>query len=317
MSTASGGRAEPMGVSEVLRVMDVATAIRQDRELVEEQLDLDALKARLRDRMIAAAKVTGEEVTPEEVDAAIAQYYNSLHTFQEPPPGFAVTLAHLWVRRWPLARLGALAVVAAALVWGLFLSPSAPLSPSGRAQRQADALAREVTRRRDAVHALAKDPAAVADADRLAAEADTFRKQADPRKIEPVRGALADLEGRLREEYTVSVADPRGKSGIDRYVPNGGPLSGYYLIVAARRPDGKVIPRRVHDRETNKVVEVTVWAERVPKEVYDRLARDKREDGILDETTFAVKRRGFPSEEVTMPGPDGKPLTRTGQITQW
>jgi hypothetical protein len=89
------------------------------------------------------------------------------------------------------------------------------------------------------------------------------------------------------------------------------------LIVEARTSDGTALKRRVHNIETGKDKEVTKWAERVPKEVYDRLARDKKEDGVLNETTFAVKRRGEAEEQVTMPGADGKPLTRLGQITEW
>jgi hypothetical protein len=94
-------------------------------------------------------------------------------------------------------------------------------------------------------------------------------------------------------------------------------LSGYYLIVEARKSDGTTVRRPVHNSETGRDEEVTTWAERVPEEVYNRLAKDKRDDGILDETTFAVKRRGFPEEEVKMPGSDGRPLTRTAQITAW
>ena len=42
---------------------------------MDEQLNLDELKSRLRERIIAASAETGEEVSPEEVDAAITQYY--------------------------------------------------------------------------------------------------------------------------------------------------------------------------------------------------------------------------------------------------
>ena len=75
--------------------------------------------------------------------------------------------------------------------------------------------------------------------------------------------------------------------------------------------------RQIHDIETGKNVDATTWGERVPKEVYDRLGADKRADGILNETGFAVKRKGFSEETVTMPGVDGKPLKRAGQITRW
>ncbi len=80
MSTVNRDRPDALSVDRILRIMDVATAIRQDRETVDEQLNLDELKARLRERIVAATTATGEEVSSEEVDAAITQYYASLYS---------------------------------------------------------------------------------------------------------------------------------------------------------------------------------------------------------------------------------------------
>jgi hypothetical protein len=320
MASAHSDPADTLSVPEMLRIMDVATAIRQDRELVHEQLNLDELKARLRARMIAAAKVTGEEVTAEEVDAAVAQYYRNLHVFHDPPWSFAVALAHLWVLRQTLAWSVGLSLGTLAVAWFLFLSPRGPMTVTGRTHRQVETLASEVTRRRDAIRALARDPAASSDADRLAAEADVFVKQDDPTKLAALTASLSGLEARLRDEYAVNVVSGAGhKSAVDRYFTDrdGRRVSGYYLIVEAKRPDGTLVSRRVHNAETGRDEEVTTWAERVPKEVYDRLAHDKRSDGVLDETAFAIKRRGFTDEQITMPGADGRPLSRLGQITKW
>src|ERR1700683_4449609 len=116
-------RASALSVPEMLRIMDVATALRQDRELVEEQLNVEALKERLKERMLAASKVTGEAVTAEEVDAAIKQDYASLHTFHEPKLSFPVAMAHLWVRRIMIGWLGGATLVSVSLLWSLYLSP--------------------------------------------------------------------------------------------------------------------------------------------------------------------------------------------------
>jgi hypothetical protein len=154
----------------------------------------------------------------------------------------------------------------------------------------------------------------------VAARINTSRAQEAVKRLESIRTTITDLEERQRDEYTVSVVSAPGRqSGFERYFTDreGSRVSGYYLIVEAKKPDGTVVPRRIHNRETGRDEQVTTWAERVPKPVYDRLAKDKREDGILDETTFAVKHRGFADEQITMPGPDGKPLTRMGEITKW
>ena len=75
--------------------------------------------------------------------------------------------------------------------------------------------------------------------------------------------------------------------------------------------------RSIESSETRKTSFIDSWAEQVPKEVYDRIAADKKADGILNETLFSVKKRGFRDEEIRIEGADGKPLTRLGQITEW
>jgi hypothetical protein len=307
-------------LAEMIRIMDVATALRQDRELVEEQLNLDQIKARLREKLTASAKVTGEEVTDAEVDAAIEQYYSNLHAFREPSGDFRIVLAHLWVRRKSILAWSGAALAALALTAWLFLLPSGPFNPRGRAERRISALTQNIHRSADRIKVVSKDSAMIPEVAKLVAEADTYEAQQDLARLEKVNQQLSDLEVRLREEYTVTIVTAPGKkSGIDRYITDseGRRVSGYYVIVEARRPDGTVLPRRIQNSETGRDEEVSVWGERVPKEVYDRLARDKREDGILSETTFAVKRTGFANEQIQMKGSDGQALSRMGQLTEW
>jgi hypothetical protein len=379
-------RPDSLSVPEMLRIMDVATTLRQDRELVEEQLNVDALKERLKERMLAASKVTGESVTPEEVDAAISQYYASLYTFREPKLSFPVFLAHLWVRRRAVVGSTAAALAAIYLGWWLFLSADSPMTAAGRRHRRVELLATqfdyrekavrsgpfgklipaeldrlvaeaqvyrtkgdtkglesarkalddleagareaerlkpEISKRAETIRALAVDKKVAPEVDRLLAEAEVSGKKEDAKGLASVDDTLAGIESRLREEYNVTVVAQNtvagaNKNAIVRHInEKGRPISGYYLFVQARRPDGSVIPRRVHNDETDKYKEVTTWAERVPEAVYERLKKDKLEDGILNETAFAVKRKGHSDEEITMPGADGKPFARMGQITEW
>ncbi len=318
-------RPDSLSVPEMLRVMDAATSLRLDRELAEEQLDLDRLKARLKAKMLDAAKVTGEPVTPEEVDAAIDQYYEGLHTYRDPKPGLAVALALAWVRRREvLAGVGAL-TLAAAVAWWLFLGPEAWFSASGRAGREARGLAADFAGRAEVVRKVATDPEVGPKVATLAAEVEARRKLGDAKGIEAARAALAALEARLAEEYTVASVPVDTVSGLHkntiiRFVQQGGgkKVSGYYLFVQARKPDGSVLPRRIHNDEDGTDRDVTTWAERIPGEVYERLKVDKLADGILDESAFAAKPKGRLDEEVLMPGPDGKtPLARMGRITSW
>lgn len=90
---------EQLSLPELIRIMDVATELRKGQEVVEEQLNLDQIKVRLRERLLAAAQVAGEPVTAEQIDAAIDDYYDKLHSFEEPKWSFHVLLAHFYVQR--------------------------------------------------------------------------------------------------------------------------------------------------------------------------------------------------------------------------
>jgi hypothetical protein len=319
-STPVANASEEFSLAEMVRIMDVATSLRQERELVEEQLNFDQIKARLRQKLTEAAKVTGEEVTDAEVDAAIEQYYSGQHSFREPTRDFRIVLAHLWVRRRSILTWGVAGLAVLALITWLFILPSGPFNPGGRAERSIAALTENIQQTADRIKALSNDPSVIPELEKLVAQTSTYAAQKDRTRLEEVNQQLSNLEERLREEYTVAVVSTSGtKSAIDRYITDesGQRVSGYYLIVEARSPDGKVLSRRIHNNESGQDDEVNVWAERVPKEVYDRLAKDKREDGILNENIFATKRVGFAKEEIRMNGSDGQPLSRMGQITKW
>jgi hypothetical protein len=111
--------AESLSLTETMRIMDVASVLRRERELANRALDADQVQDQLRERLQAAAKVTGEAVTPAEIDAAIRHYYANLHAFREPPRNVSWLLAHFYIRRiW--VGLGILIAAAAIAAWALY-----------------------------------------------------------------------------------------------------------------------------------------------------------------------------------------------------
>ena len=103
---------ENLSLEETLRVMDVAREIRQQRETAEEMFRRDDIRRNLRDKLMRTARMAGDTVTEAELDAAIDQYMDSVHTYSDPEPSFKSFLAHCWVRRGQI--LAGLAEVAAA-----------------------------------------------------------------------------------------------------------------------------------------------------------------------------------------------------------
>ena len=110
---------EELTIAETLRVMDVAREMRDQRKTAEEMFRRDDLRSRLREKLIRTAHMSGDNVTAAEIDAAIDQYLETLHTFEDPEPGWESFIAHCWVWRGRIAMGIATASVIASSLWFL------------------------------------------------------------------------------------------------------------------------------------------------------------------------------------------------------
>lgn len=341
---------------DMLRIMDVASALRRERETAEAQLDVDVAKARLRERLLATAAAAGETVTAAEVDAAIASYFARQHRYADPPPSWRRLRAHLWVSRVPVVlglALATLLVLGATALAGVFPGPSPspvpapvtspapvpgpapakqpvptpepvvvtpplPVEPPAVAAPE-DAFAgawRHFQQSLATATKLAAEDGARARLDQVAAVAEAAGPAKDLSRLRAAQAELDEVITRLDEQYEVTVVDRPGE-------PSGidryyrGKLSGYYLIVEARTADGRTLRRRIVNHETKSRDEVTKWGEEVDEAVWNRLVADKRNDGVVDDALFARKSRGTLAEQIVMHGADGKPLVRGRSITSW
>lgn len=111
---------QDLSLQETLRVMDVAREIRDRRETAEEMFRRDDLRANLREKLMRTARLSGEDVTEAQIDAAIGQYMDTLHTFKEPRPGLNKFMAHCWIWRDRIAMGAAALAAIAGSVWFLF-----------------------------------------------------------------------------------------------------------------------------------------------------------------------------------------------------
>jgi Family of unknown function (DUF6384) len=284
-----------LSLNEMLRVMDVATELRKQRESVEQELAIDETKQMLRDRLLAATTITGERVSESEVDTAIAQYYSTLYTYHEPPASFNLRLAQAYVRRGQIALTLVLVLALAGAGWFMLRSTAGTFSKtlrqsrrsiqqatsardlSSKMQANAKAHATELTTTvssmLDQMRAAAREASVTQELERLAGELNLARDQFDVKSLTNLKQHLSGLLGQLNEAYEVHiVSGPNEKSGIDRYFEDeeGKRVSGYYVIVEARDPAGKPLTRRIRNAESGDVESVNRWAERVPVEDQSR-----------------------------------------------
>ncbi|MBL8738988.1 MAG: hypothetical protein JNL12_21355 [Planctomycetes bacterium] len=343
---------------DMLRIMDVASALRRERETAEAQLDVATAKARLRERLLATAAAAGETVTPAEVDAAIAHYFAEQHRYADPPPGLKNFLLHCWVQRggclFLLVFVGLLSWGVLALLDGFgggaakpVVAPpvrsepvqkpaTPPPSPPVQNVTPTPAVVAPVVTptpppppvedlatvwaafeaEAAAARAIAADDVAIASVEQVQKRGAMLFRSGNLERLRASRSELREVATRLFEEYTVTIIDRRDEvTGFERLA--GDRMAGLYLVVEALDGNGVALARPIVDLERKERVVVKRWAEEVTEEVWQRIAADKQKDGVLDETVFARKRRGFMSEDVVIEDGRGRPLAQGRRVTKW
>lgn len=340
----------------MLRIMDVASALRRERETAEAQLDAATAKARLRDRLLATAAAAGEAVTPAEVDAAIAHYFAEQHRYADPPNGLKNFLAHCWVQRigclFLLILLGTFTLIAvwvansvmgdppakpvvapppvvAPKVTPVPATPPPAPTPVVEAPKPAPRVEPPKPPVEDLATVWAKFEAAAAAARELAAD-DVARASVDQvvklgrlhheaqnlERLRMARSELDEVASRLAEEYTVTIVDRPGVKSGFERLYNGR-VSGYYLVVEALDRNGNALRRSIVSTETKSRDMVTMWGEEVELDVFERIVADKQKDGVVDENVVAKKVRGIMSEEFVLDDGRGKPIAKGRRVTKW
>ena len=122
---------------------------------------------------------------------------------------------------------------------------------------------------------------------------------------------LKALRARLDESYTLRIVSrPGKKSGVWRIPERNPDAQNYYIIVEAIGANGKVLTQEITSEEDGSTRRVDAWGVRVDKRVFNRIAADKQDDGIIQNRRFGKKRRGYLEDEYSIE-------TRGGMITDW
>jgi hypothetical protein len=166
------------------------------------------------------------------------------------------------------------------------------------------ALSAEVPLLLAGIRGVATEPGVAGAQAQIAAAAERQAAAADLRGLESSVTALRRALATLELEYTVEIV-----GGVWRQSNDDPLVRNYYLRVRALDDEGSAILTTVRNEEDGRTEVVREWAERVPKEVYDRVAADKQDNGIIDELDFGAKRRGWMTMDRRFPD--------VGQITRW
>lgn len=109
---------EDLTLAETLRVMDVAREMRDERRTAEEMFRHDEIRLQLRDKLMRTARMSGDDVSEDQIDAAIEQYLANQHVYESPPASMRKFFAYCWIWRTRIAM--AATAAAAAGAWFFF-----------------------------------------------------------------------------------------------------------------------------------------------------------------------------------------------------
>ncbi len=280
---------------EMLRVMDAAQVIHERRSaLAEQEFDREAT---IREIQVMYEEL-GDLVDRRAIGRALDEYLSERHAFAPAAPGLRRTLALAYIRRrWIALRVLLPAAAASVLVWGGI--ELAEVREQRRIEREAAQLVTlegEVDRLHASLLANAVEDPVRQRADDLHRRAQPLIAAADATGLAEVARTLAELEALVTTEYRIVVT-----GGIWR-IPNDYPdQRNDYLVVRALDAEGRQLTLPVRSEEDGVVRRVREWGERVPREIYDRVAADKQDNGIIDDEDFGFKRRGFITAERRYP----------------
>lgn len=286
--------------------MDVVDTIRHREHLVDRELNAEARRERLIERLRTIYAAQGIEVTDAALEAGVDALEQERFSYNPPGGGPSLALARLYVRRdrWlkPLL-LFLLFVVAIVAAWFYFLHlPEA---------RQHAALP-------DQVQAAYTRAVSLSRSDQATRRAETLRTAATAALVDEDYGVatrelenLQSLARELETRYEIRIVSrPNELSGVWR-VPDVNPdARNYYLIVEAVDERGNVLRRSVRNEEDGRLYDVTKWGIRVDEETFEGVAADKKDDGIIQDYVVATKETGRLEPEFRIP-------TTGATITEW
>ena len=312
MSDATAKPAAPL--NEVMLAMDVVDTLRHRQDLVTRELDGAAREKQLIERLRNIYHQQGIEVPDHILKEGVSALAESRFTYEPPAPGLATSLARLYVSRKRWGRPVMAALVALAVLGIGYFGVWQPYQ-RGQAEQARIELSQTLPAQMDALYQTiyeeTKVQQAVVQADGLIARGKAMAAEGDRAGAEDAIARLTALRDQLRQQYTLRVVNREGvQSGFWTFPEINTDATNYYIVVEALDPDGNALSLPILNEENGQTETVSMWGVRVPESIYNAVAADKQDDGIIQGNMVGRKSDGFLEVEYLMP-------VMGGAVTQW
>lgn len=293
-------------LDEVMLAMDVVDTLRHRERILERELSADERDRELVARLCDIYAGQGIEVVDSIIEQGVRDLRADRFVYRPPRPSLKRWLSRIYVGRdkWKFP------VVFAAII-ALALFSSYQVLVRGPQVAAIEALPRQIEQTYAAIVELTElsdietRAESIRNGGRFALANDDF---------DAARTALGDLDeihSSLSLEFELRVLSRPGElSGVWR-VPQSNPgAQNFYLIVEAIDPEGDRVPMTVVNEETGVTHRVTRWGQRVEESMFQAIAADKQDDGIIQNAVIGEKHQGVLETDLG-------PGVLEGTITDW
>jgi len=304
----------PQTLDDFMIAMDVVDTLRHREDLVRRELNETGRESELIARLRQIYREQGIEVPDTVLAEGVKALKDSRFVYTASPASWKRTLLTLWARRQQHGNR--LAMIAAALItvlggYYLFVSRPAKLAEQRARIEISETLPNQLRQTYADLVTMLSEDSAKQRASALKVDAERAIRAGDRAAMVKANHDLSALRDEVMRQYTLTIVSRVGEStGVWRRPPHGAQARNYYLIVEAIAPGGEKLSLPIRNEETGTVETVSKFGVRVPQDTFETVARDKRDDGIVQKSRFGVKRRGMLDVDYEMP-------FEGGFITKW
>ncbi len=152
---------------------------------------------------------------------------------------------------------------------------------------------------------------AATEAEQLRARGKTAASEGNRDGAQQAIASLTGLRDQLRQEYQLRIVNREGqKTGFWTFPEINTAATNYYVVVEAIGAEGKPLTLPITNEENGQTENVAIWGVRVPESTYRSVENDKKDDGIVERSTLAVKEFGYLEPSYVMP-------VLGGAVTRW
>ena len=262
-----------------------------------EAIDLTEFTRRMRDGIY------------DKVEYEKALTWTKSHCTEGHDPKIQTSMARIYIKRGRWSKRFGAAALSLSVLWGGW--HMAFQAPENRRLDRLDALPAELVAERDAIKTISHVDEAKERADTRYQNAMAALNTGDTDAALDTYKSLQSLHNTLASSYTLRVvSQPGERSGVWREPKDNRNAKNYYLIVEAIDSNGKPVTLPVMNEEDGKTYSVEKWGLRVPHSVYQQVAADKQDDGIIQKRRVGIKKSGYLEPEYSI-------STTGANITSW